>query len=446
MNGITVSKKQMKKNFLWIVLFGLIFLKYVIQIDFPQEVILFVFAIMVLMGNKEEIITLSACCIPLYTSMNYLYAVLTCLTVYLIRYGKEMKIGEAVFPVLFIWIWEIMHCVSDGTSIKDGIVFIMPYILCLFVMFSNIKEVRYGIVMRTLSVCILFMCFVVLSKLLVESGFQIKGMFMNMQRLGSLTGAEETGAYFNPNTLGYFCILSSTGLIQTILSGQGKKTDYLMIGVLIIFGLMTMSRTYLVCLLAMIFLFFLIKDKKKYGKVKFIGAILLAGGVIFGTLSIVFPSVLESLVMRLNVKDISSGRMELLAKYNEYSFHSSESLFFGTGLSGMNEKIKAYFTTYINVPHNGIQEIFVVWGFPGLILFLLFLHSIIKKSRKVLPNQKLINYIPLILLLLKVQAGQLVTSFYTMLMFMLAYLSLCCDFRKMEMASDLTDREDKLDI
>jgi len=57
----------------------------------------------------------------------------------------------------------------------------------------------------------------------------------------------------------------------------------------------------------------------------------------------------------------------------------------------------------------------------------------------------LINYIPLILLLVKVQVGQLITSFPTMLTFSLAYLSMCADFdNKNERIQHLIDKKGRI--
>lgn len=195
MRDVVIKKRNIGTAILWAVFLGLIYLRYVIQIDFPRIILMAVFSMLVLKGNKEEILGLCACCIPFDTSFHSYYAILICLIVYLIKYGKEMRFGIGIFPVLMIWLWEILHGFSGDFSIKDNITFILPYILCLFVMYSDIGEVNYKKIMKTLALCTVFMCFVVLSKLLIVSGFQIKGMFLNMQRLGSIYGVEESGAF-----------------------------------------------------------------------------------------------------------------------------------------------------------------------------------------------------------------------------------------------------------
>ena len=51
----------------------------------------------------------------------------------------------------------------------------------------------------------------------------------------------------------------------------------------------------------------------------------------------------------------------------------------------------------------------------------------IAMSKKHCKHQSLINYIPLIIILVKGMAGQMLNSPYTMLAFSYAYLSMCAD-------------------
>ena len=64
----------------------------------------------------------------------------------------------------------------------------------------------------------------------------------------------------------------------------------------------------------------------------------------------------------------------------------------------------------------------------ALILFFGLFVAMIRRAGQFCPKRKLLNYIPLIILLVKSQAGQMLNSSYTMLAFSLAYLSMCQDF------------------
>lgn len=415
---------------LWAILMVLIYLRYVVQIGFPREILLLIYAVIVLNGNRDEILAMCMCSIPLYTSFQYTFGVAVCIIVYIIKYGKEIRLGRGMIPIWLLWIWELLHCFSGGFSIKENIVFLFPYILCLLLMYSNIENVNYSVVVRTFAICTVFMCLVTLSKLLIDSGYNIERAFINMQRLGlSDSDTGTVGAYFNPNTLGYFCVLASTGLIQLMVSGKHKMTDIIIVIVLVVCGILTTSRTYLACLLLMILLFLFSQKGKFSKKVKFVVAATLLAIVVVLIAIYLFPTAINNFILRFQVDDVSSGRMDLVKQYNQFIFSSTRNLFFGTGLYNFRAKIDVILGVVdVQVPHNGFQEILVIWGIPGFIIFMAFLYCLVKRSRCVFPKQKLINYIPLILLLVKVQAGQMVTAFYTMMMFSMAYLSLCYDF------------------
>ena len=83
--------------------------------------------------------------------------------------------------------------------------------------------------------------------------------------------------------------------------------------------------------------------------------------------------------------------------------------------------------TEMNVCHNGTQEVLVCWGLPGLIMFVWYIVEMIKRKPKGL-KRGIVNYIPLVLLLVAAQAGQLLTSGNKLLAFGLVYISLCYDF------------------
>ena len=65
---------------------------------------------------------------------------------------------------------------------------------------------------------------------------------------------------------------------------------------------------------------------------------------------------------------------------------------------------------------------------PGLILFILYIISLVAEAKKVNKNIKIANYIPLIIIVAKAIAGHWITSNYTMLTISLIYISLFFDF------------------
>ena len=75
------------------------------------------------------------------------------------------------------------------------------------------------------------------------------------------------------------------------------------------------------------------------------------------------------------------------------------------------------------VPHNGFQEIVVVWGIVGLILFFVMLIAITKNwLNKSCRNN--LTIIPMVAILLFSMAGQLITSYSALLALSFSYMCL----------------------
>lgn len=414
-------------------LIGLIFVRYVLQINFPWVILLAVVAVTALLGDRDEIVALGVCCIALYTSLQYIYALAICMLIYILKYWKDIRIDGGIFPVLLMLAWEWMHCFDQYSSIMGAVRAMMPLVFCAFLMFCPKERIHYPFVVRTFTVCVLLMCMVVLSKLLVGAGFNISKAFSNMQRLG--TASEETsvlGADFNPNFLGFLCILASTGILQLRMSGQGKKAEMGMVVVLLLCGMLTLSRTYLVCLALMALLFILASGYDLAKLVKILGAVVGIGAVTVVLMVLIFPETIQDWVGRFKVEDITSGRIALLERFNERIFSNPDIYMFGLGIQFVEAKVIARFGAGkilgAVVPHNAIQEMVFCWGVPGLLLFVGFMINLVNSAKRKNPQRVLLNYIPLILLLVKIQAGQLITTPQNALMLSLVYLSMCHSF------------------
>ena len=414
----------------FIVLLAAIYIKYVFGFNIPNMMIMGILGVCVLFGGRTEILGIAMCCIPMFTSLPYAYAILICMVVYIVKYGKELKIGKGLILIFGIWLWELLHLLIGSYSFKTGTLGLYPYLLCAILMYSDSKKIEYRFLVKLVAFCTIAMCFTTMGRHLTDTNFDFGRAFMNMQRLGfDNESIEITGAYFNPNMLGYLCIFASVGLVQLISIKSSTIWDGLMVIILIAFGTMTLSRTFLVCLAAMIILFIL-AARSKIKSTFMLGIIILAVILIF---TVALPSVLNNFAERWLEDDITTGRGKLFIQYNNLLVSSPSILFFGLGLHQLGNKLGDILgTSMIDVSHNGFQEILLAWGIPGLILFCGFILSTVVHAKKINKNMKLINYIPLLLLLLKVQAGQLVTSYYTLLMFSMTYMSLIQNFEEFE--------------
>ena len=121
--------------------------------------------------------------------------------------------------------------------------------------------------------------------------------------------------------------------------------------------------------------------------------------------------------------------MELFQFYTEHIFSELKYLFFGIGFQDYLSTLESVYGFVLNVPHNGIQELVLVWGIPGLFLFAGFIGTIFYFSRSQEHPRRMINLFPFFLMLIQIQAGQLISSGIMLLSLSFIYLSLGADLR-----------------
>lgn len=412
---------------LFSLLIFLLFLNYVLLIPIPGLVFIGVLVLTAFLGDRNEIISVCISCIPLYTAIKVHYVLFCCVVIFLFKYGKEVKLDFGVIPIFLIVIWEFLHCFSNEANLKMIITFPFVYLFFIVLFFSrDIKSIDYSFVVKNFAIMVFAVCCILTMRLMVKNDFNIDVAFIDMRRLG-LTDKEVGGLIINPNSLGIQCVLAIGGLIQIRSIGE-KKIRYICLMVLIlILGALTGSRTYLACLLILGVYLLLVSKGGIKAKVKasVIGIFCVVVSVLL--LYLIFPTALETFAHRFSVKDITSGRNSLFVVYAEYIFSSPKVFLWGLGSLSLGEKIDQL-AIAVNVPHNGIQEICVAWGIPGLIFFAAMIFVMIRRSRQENSHQIGLNYLLLVILFAKIMVGQVITVPYTMLSFALIYLGLCQDF------------------
>ena len=159
-------------------------------------------------------------------------------------------------------------------------------------------------------------------------------------------------------------------------------------------------------------------------KIRFLLGVAAALVVVLVFLNLLIPDLLEAFYQRFLVADITTGRMDLLEIYNNYILSNTKVLFYGLGMHDLGTELTVVLRLAKVCSHNFIQEIILAWGVPGLLCMAYLLGYMVWRSRKFCRQQTLLNFIPLLILLLKSIAGQMITSGYTMMALIYAYLSL----------------------
>ena len=415
----------------------LILTRYSLQIGIPRPVFLGIIFLIAVLGDRDEIIAMCMCCIPLHESIDFFYSVVICVSIYLLKYYKRIRINFTIAPVLFMVIWELLHCFEGELSIIGLLSGIVPLLVLAVFMSSDVSDVDYDFVTRAFAFAAAMVCLSLLVRVLYAADFNVASAFAGLQRLGMDTEESKqsmtvSGGEINPNTLGIICVLATTALMQLRTVGRGKKKDLVLSIILLVFGALTASRTYLACLALMLVLLLFAQKGSFAQKIRFLVGILLVLILALLVLGLVFPELMQHFYSRFLERDLTTGRLGLMSVYHDFIVSNPRVLGFGIGLQDFGIKMTEVYRVARNVPHNAIQELVIAWGLPGLVAFCALMILMIWRSRHFCRRQSLLHYIPILIILFKAQAGQMLNSAYTMLAFSYAYLSMTQRFVPVE--------------
>lgn len=235
---------------------------------------------------------------------------------------------------------------------------------------------------------------------LMARSYFVIGDFSALMETRALFTVEEdaTNQFFseNPTTIAIYSI----AVIAILLFGKGSlqmnNTLYwLSLVISITAGAMTISRTWVLCL-ALVLLLFVFSKKNK---MILYGGIVVCLGLIYfsyfgdSQLSFLFKA-------RMYDENMSTvgGRTDIFSFYHQQMFSNPKYLPFGVGAYCYSEVFNA------DSPHNAIQQIFVSYGFAGLLLFLIYSlrYSRLNRTR----NAPFVYHIPFLVVFLFLQSTQ----------------------------------------
>lgn len=411
----------------------LLFARYGLEIGIPRIVLTGTIALIAVLGNRNEIMAIAMCCIPLHEAVDFFYAVVACSGVYVLKYHREIRINLGVILVMAMICWELLHDFSADFSLRGFLVSVTPLIFLAVLLCLDVSELDYAFIVRTMTAMVATICLVLLTNLIVRANFNLAAAIAGLRRLGQVTETDAVlGGAIHPNSLGIICVITIAGLMQLRAVGRNRGTDLVWMIILLVFGALTSSRTFLVCLLLMALLLVMAQPGDFRKKMRLLLMLALIAAVALLLLSWLFPELLGYYIKRFQVDDITTGRDVLMIDYHRFISDNPRVMFFGVGLQDYGTKLTVLYRVSNNVPHNSIQEIVVAWGLPGLLLIILLCLTLYRRSGKYSGGNKLLNQIPFLIIIAKSMAGQLLTSYYTVLALSYAYLSLCQDFTPKE--------------
>lgn len=341
--------------------------------------------------------------------------------------------------------------------IKDGIRGDASYVLLLLLLNYLILRMQLQISRFVLCFGQLFMLCVILPKqdsdsaeraaklfcvgLVTSSVYAL--IFRNAWQIRAIRGAESQaiwgtgimrfqGLLLDPNYYMTMVVLGIAILLKLWDCRRIRLTDMVvLIGCMLIFGVLTYSKTFLVALVLLVLIVILWQF---YSRHYFRGLCFCGIGVLLALWALmaedgIFSVVLSRLLGATNISDLTTGRTDVFLQYLKEITRSVPSFLFGTGLGG--ERL-AY------DPHNIYLEITYYSGIVGLGLFIGFYAAMVNRigrSQEIDRKQNVVaRYIVLIMVLVLHFALHGMFQVVTYGDFFVAFLSLKL-VRKQEVAT-----------
>jgi len=104
-------KNNSHKAFLLLItlLISLVFVRYTFSIDIPKLFLTLVILLVALLGNRDEILAIALCCIPLHEAVDFYISIAICTVIWTVKSFRNVKIRFPFILCLAIISWELMH-------------------------------------------------------------------------------------------------------------------------------------------------------------------------------------------------------------------------------------------------------------------------------------------------------------------------------------------------
>lgn len=308
--------------------------------------------------------------------------------------------------VTILWVFAFYVLLSSGPdTIMNSIKFIMYLVLMLLVFKQNER-------LNLRSLILFFSVGIILTSFAGLFNEYIPGLTSFIQQASLKLGDGDyinrfSGIRPNPNHYTMDISIALAGLFVFVINRKAKLLDYILIVALSVFGLMSISKSFLLIYSILIILILLINLREENPinviKVIFVMAVLASITYVF-----VDKDYINAYLIRLlsdnsegqTLSAITTGRTDIWNDYLIYIFHDIDVLLFGKGLGA----------DYFNISsHNFYIEGIYYLGIVGFTLYWAFMKNLFLKQDLAF-KRRFINYLPLIILLIRGMGINLILS------------------------------------
>lgn len=422
-----------------IVLCLLLFARDVIGVNIPLFLFLAYFSMPYCFFSYDECLALSAMLPLLSHGIQTNYIMLIACVTYIIRFRKSTKINRIHIIVLLLCVYELLHILVPEFSIIEYLRYMFYFIYIGLILgerkIQSLVENEKFILKSFVFMDAYFMLDVFLVTIkylnfstLVSSGF----------RFGTLEdfAIDKPMLFDNENMVGLFALIGIGILLVLLISDKKKKTlNALLIIYFSFFGLLTTSKTFVICFVLMLTLFILYLYRICFFKALGITVFTITGiGIAINT---IFLNEFQRVVLRFHAADLSTGRNDLMQAYNTYIFSDWKRVIFGIGLQNVVEK-----SGVKNSPHNAIQELLLCWGVIGVVAILVLTIIVLRNIRyKFIKVPTIIYYLLPFMFFIYIQTIQFIRVPSIFGLVIILYVSILLDCRKVTYKIQKSDRK-----
>lgn len=322
-----------------------------------------------------------------------------------IKFLKEKKLQKWLFLFLSLFIvYDLVHYffipfktyfqVFELLTWSISVLFFVILISAVETNFSNESAQKYFVIGTGYSILY------GLIKRYQEVG--VSDLFIMNNTVDRINGASG-----DPNYYSMYILLSIIFLMYSLISNKNKHNWILIIMIIsyFVFGLLSLSRMYIIIatLLIVILLPIFIKkylvNKLIIDKIKILFYITIISIIFIPIFKDMITENISTIITRLqldNVQDLTSNRNIIFSQYLDSSFDNIFNLLFGIGIIKYNIRSEV-----IAFAHNLYIELLVAWGIVGILLLFIIILAV---AFKYIYNNKIkintLRLLPLFIILI----------------------------------------------
>lgn len=416
-----MQKKYLKDNdmflFFCALITSLVFFRDIYGLNFNKFTIVALVGIAAFLLSYQKLIVLFCYLIPFFSGIsgNYIIVIL-CIAILL---KTKQKIGyPLIMSLITIIIFELFNSFGYGVKIID----LLMYFFTMFTIavLLNIDRDRIDITQIIFaysvgSVIVLTIILINTLSLISLGDFFSRGYrFGNVLDL-SFKNVEGMILSNDQNFVAYSSIIGISSLILALGADKtirpiNRKLAYLCISLLAFYGILTISRAFIISFILLISFYLFNYFIVRYNFKNFLITLLLLI-IFYLIIQKFFPVVIETFTQRFSESDISGGRNDINKYYISFFLGNFRVFFLGTGIFHMMD-VADYKTTI----HNAILQVLVSYGVVGSLAFISLYYLLVKNEMKSL--LKKIHFeavLPHLLGLIIIQSLPFISPYYNMI-------------------------------